>query len=147
VACFTWEDLACDIMGFGQNLLVFAFLGAVLLSLAGYGNSSSNSAVNTISSYVGVNTTTGQPSQSGTLQTSFWLLLGVGAGAILLGAIFPNPYVIFAGIAMGLLSLVSVYYSMFQETGMPVIFQVVFGGALAVLMLLTTVGFLKGGEW
>ena len=131
-------------MGFGQNLLIFVAIGALLISLIP-GNSFTSTG--SVASFIGINLNTSQPTQTGLLQIAFNPLV-LGTVALAIGTIFyPNPFTLFATLAGLLLTLGSIYFSMFKDMQMPFEFQLVIGGFVALAFLLTTIGFLKGGEW
>lgn len=136
----------------GMNIILFLVVAAALLYLVGWGSS-----VTDVFAFIGLVPSTGAVS-SGTLLLTFGgLLLGV---AIIVGTFsFPNPYAIFAPIALVLGGIVVGTWGNFLEaagfptmdiagvgTNVPVV-SIVVGLILAALGGLSVIAFLKGGEW
>lgn len=129
-------------MGFGQNILVFSFLIGVLLFFMGY-----NTTIVSVAGAIGLNTTTGQFSLSGSsIYIAFAALFGIFA--IVVGTIFfPNPYTLFSGFALLLAAFSTIFYDMIQTTNPPFEVKIIVGGFFGLLMLLSAVVFIKAGEW
>ena len=77
-----------------------------------------------------------------------WTLLALMiAGGIILTAIgFPNPYVIFAPIAIIFFNLAVVPYTVIEGLNLPQEFTIIFAVAVNILFVIATVSWWKGGD-
>ena len=82
----------------------------------------------------------------------FALLFGLGAVALFTSAIFPNPYIIFAGISMFLISFATIPYSVLTSSDslgaaisspLASLFVIIF----SVLFVVAAATWYKGNEW
>lgn len=135
-------------MALGQNmLLIFVALG-LILTIAGYGTNSQG-----LSQVFGINTTIDEANGSqagsvsgGLLNDNFKILL-IGGGILAGSILFPNPYLIFAGLATMLIGLAPLTYDMIVSLSLPLPAQLIIGGFVGASFVLTVIAFLKGGEW
>lgn len=129
-------------MGFGLNIILFLFVIASVFAMMGYGNSTLYSLANA----TGISPDNGEINGGGAFWIQVLLLFG-GAGLILGTVFFPNPYTLFAAIAVFLLALVPTIYDVIATSGLPqpimTFFSLVFGG----MFLMSVIVFLKGVEW
>lgn len=79
---------------------------------------------------------------------NFLAIMGglVGVGTVLLSALFPNPYLIFSTVFVGLLALVSFPLNLLTEADMPVEIKVFGTTIFGVLYLLAWLFAYKGGS-
>lgn len=133
-------------MGLWVNMLAFMFIAAGVFGILGF-NSPLTEGVAAI---IGVTT---QGSQIGTLTGggTLWMAIYVlfSIGAIVIGTVvFPNPYVLFAGVGLIFLGLVPTFVSFFTTalngapSGVILLIALVFGGTGIMAVL----SFIKGGE-
>lgn len=144
-------------MGLGTKILIALLCIAFLFSFAprpctpadatpsdcyGYGHT-----------WNSLTTTFGGSSTGGNFYNNIYaLLFAAGALALVATTVFPNPYLLFAGITMFLLALASIPYDIISASGIhdfnlsnPLV--AFFGLMFSMLLVIAAVTWYKGNEW
>lgn len=130
-------------MALWVNMIAFMLIAAGVFYILGF----NSPAVETVGDLVGVDTSNGNVQGNGNLWFGIIALLSIGA--IVVGtAFFPNPYVLFAGIAGLFLSLVPVFsqFASVALAGAPTPVLVFLAFIFTGTGLMAVLAFLKGGE-
>ncbi len=133
-------------MGMGTNIIIFTILFGFSLQL--YCKSSDVSCPYTINYQ---NLISGVPTNIVNMLTSNSSYMGIlGLGVAIIGTfVFPNPYLIFIGISVGLMGFVNaggVLYIILGNSRMPEPIMGLFNGILTVAFALAIWAWWKGGD-